>query len=117
MQSLRAFTSSPSKPNHEKSVVTSLLAAPEQLTSLIAVPIYEKSPASVGIDSWDGYVEFIPPDATLPYTKIVGLWTLFDHFGEDTLQLCGFLPKSQLCVDLAELIVHGIYKAKKGRLR
>jgi len=67
------------EPNHEKAVVIPSQAAPERQTSLIAVPIYETSPASVGIDGWYGYEEFIPSGTSLPYIKTVTLGSAFDY--------------------------------------
>lgn len=113
VRSLRAVTSLSTKPNHEKTVAAPSLAAPEKQTSLIAVLTFEKSPASVGFDGWNGYEEFIHPDATLPCTRSVTFESAFDHIVEDTIQVRGSLPGAQRCVDLAKLKLHGIRKARK----
>lgn len=115
VRSLRAFTSASIRLKHEKVDPQRSLAAFKQQTSLTAVLIYETSPASVGIDGWYGYEEFIPLGTTLPYIKTVKLRSAFDHIHKDTIQVCGCLPGVQLRVDLAELTVHGIRKAEKEK--
>ena len=111
----RAFSSASTRRKHEHTVPERSLAASEQQTSLIAVPVYETSPASVGIDSWFGYEEFISPGTTLPCTKTAQLVSAFDYIQEDTIQVYGYLPGTRLRVDLAELTMHGIRKAKKEK--
>ncbi|KAL8764107.1 MAG: hypothetical protein Q9184_000249 [Pyrenodesmia sp. 2 TL-2023] len=118
VQSLRAFISSSSsstRPKHERTNLEPLRAATEQRTSLVAVPIYETSPASIGIDGWFGYEEFIPAGAILPCSKSVTLVSAFDYIRESSIQVCGYLPGPRLRVDLADFTVHGIRKAKKEK--
>ncbi|MCJ1251369.1 hypothetical protein MMC30_008602 [Trapelia coarctata] len=112
VQNLRIFTS----PTRLKDAKPDPVPAPpalKLLTSLIAVPIYEKSPASVGIDGWEGYEKFIPAGTTLPCSKSMTLGSAFDYIGEDDIPVSGFLPGVRLRVVLAKLAVRGIRKARK----
>ncbi|KAL8907659.1 MAG: hypothetical protein Q9171_005775 [Xanthocarpia ochracea] len=116
VQDLRACMSSSSTiAKHEETNLEPSQAAIEQRTSLIAVPIYETSPASIGIDGWSGYEEFIPSGAVLPCFNAVTLVSAFDYIRESPMQVCGYLPGKRLRVDLADFTVHGIRKAKKEK--
>ncbi|KAL9588927.1 MAG: hypothetical protein Q9179_007996, partial [Wetmoreana sp. 5 TL-2023] len=76
------FTSSSMRVEHEKKVPQPSLAASERPTSLIAVPIHETSPASIGIDGWYGYEEFIPPGTTLRVHQVSEIGERFrPHLG------------------------------------
>lgn len=117
VQSLRVFISASTSTiaKREKTNLEPSRPATEQRSSLIAVPVYESSPASIGIDGWSGYEEFIPSGAVLPCSKSITLVSAFDYIRESPVQVCGYLPGSRLRVDLADYTIHGIRKATKEK--
>jgi hypothetical protein len=114
VQTLRAFHSV----TRLKTVLTPVpVTVDQQTSSLIAVPIYETSPASFGIDGWPGYEQFISPGTPLPCSKSMTLMSALGHIGQDIICVCGFLPATRLRVGIAKLIVVGIRKAKKEKTK
>ena len=93
------------------------LAATNQQASLIAMPVYESSPISLGVMGWYGYEEFISPGTSLPSTKSITRESIFDYISETDTPVCGCLPGARLRVDLAMLAERGIRKAKKEDTR
>ena len=92
---------------------TNLSAADQR--SLIAVPVYETSPASVGIDGWFGYESMIAPDTSLPCTRSATLRSALDNLSQDTIKVCSYLPATRLRVELAQLALCGIRKDRKEK--
>ncbi|KAK4223240.1 hypothetical protein QBC38DRAFT_548627 [Podospora fimiseda] len=89
----------------------------QQWTSPLAIPIHDTSPVSIGINSWDGYMQIVAPSTRLPCSRSVILGSKFDHIGEDRMPLCGYLPGPRVRVDLVVLLICGIRKAKKKKTK
>ncbi|EJT69000.1 hypothetical protein GGTG_13397 [Gaeumannomyces tritici R3-111a-1] len=89
----------------------------QQRPSTLAIPIHDTSPASIGINTWDGYVQIVAPGTRLPCSRSVMMESKFDHIGEDRMQLCGYLPGPRVRVDLVALWICGIRKEKKEKTK
>ncbi|KAK4163076.1 hypothetical protein QBC43DRAFT_240000 [Cladorrhinum sp. PSN259] len=89
----------------------------QQPTSPLAIPTYDISPVSIGINSWDGYVQIVAPSTRLPCSRSVMLRSKFDYIGEDRMQLCGYLSGPRIRVDLVMLSIWGIRKEKKEKTK
>jgi hypothetical protein len=92
---------------------TNLLAAEQ--SSLIAVPVYERSPVSVGIDGWFGYEPMIAPGTSLPCTRSAILRSALDNLSQDTIKVCCYLPATRMRVEVAQLVLCGIRREKKEK--
>ena len=107
----RSYTTSSPRPEQQATRPRALIDQRQQIP--IAVPTYESSPAFYGINGWDGYEPFISPGTRLPVRKSVRLESALDYIGQDTMQVCGFMPNTRLRVRLAGLALHGIRRARK----
>ena len=83
--------------------------------SLIAVPVYETSPASLGIDGWFGYESMIAPSTSLPCTMSATLRSALDNISQETIKVCSYLPATRLRVDLAQLTLCDVRREKKEK--
>lgn len=108
----RSFTSTFTRPGQKRDLSPAPADQHQQILP-VAVPTYESSPAFYGIIGWNGYEPFISPGTHLPCKKLVKLESALDYVGQDTMQVCGFLPHTRQRVHLAELVVSGIRKARK----
>ena len=90
---------------------------PADQRSLIAVPVYETSPASFGFESCSGYESMIKPGTPLPSTRSMMLGAIIDYATDSSFPVCGCLPTTRLRGDFAQLNISGIREEIKEKNR
>ena len=86
----------------------------DEKTSLAWVRLYDRSPASYGVSTFDGYLELIPPKISLPYEKTHTLESAFDYINRDTFKICFRRSIMDAPVEIKEVELRGIREAKKA---
>ncbi len=84
---------------------------------ILAIPVFEKYPVSIGINGWPYYVEFVPAGTASPYKRTMTLVSAFDYIAEDTIPICGYLAEGRSRVDIAAVLLRGICKAEHWKTK
>lgn len=85
-----------------------------QETALAWVQVYEQSPASYGVNTFDGYLEMAPSGAHLPFKATETLESAFDYITHDSIPVCCRASLLDAPVEIGKVELHGIRKAKKA---
>lgn len=84
-------------------------------TSLAWLQLHDQSPASYGIQAFDGYLELIPPKTQLPCKKSETMESAFDYIRSVSFGICCRRTILDLPVEIAEdAELDNVRTAKKG---
>jgi len=81
--------------------------------SLTWTQLHTRSPASFGLFTFDGYHELVAPGTSLPCSKSNTLESVLDYIHGDTLRICYRQSLLHPHVNLAQLELRNIRRAKK----
>lgn len=85
-----------------------------KITSVTWTRIYDRSPVSYEVNTFDGYLEIILPEHDLPCEKTENLESVFDYISQVSWSICSRMSLLHAPVELAHVKSSGIWVAERS---